>query len=576
MPKNEKKIGQLLLLLRTLCQTLCNLKMEIQDSFIQLVEESIRANWDRDALTDYKGATLQYKDVARKIEKMHILFEHAGIKKGDKIALCGRNSANWTATFLGVVTYGAVAVPILHEFKADNVHHIVNHSEARMLFVGDQVWEMFNEAAMPNLEGIIELKNFDLVVSRSEKLTYAREHLNEEFGKKYPCRFRAEQVSYRREEPEELAVINYTSGTTGYSKGVMLPYRSIISNIVHIDQKVGLKAGDSIVSMLPLGHIFGLVFDFLYGITKGAHLWFLTRMPSPKIIAESFAVIRPRVIACVPLIVEKIFKKNILPKVDNKLGKLLLNLPIISDKIKEQIRQQAMEVFGGNFIEIVIGGAPFNPEVEAFLRKINFPYTIAYGMTECAPLICHSRWDEILYTSCGKTVANMETKVISEDPERIPGELVCRGMNVMLGYYKNESATAQTIDKDGWLHTGDMAIKDADGNIFIKGRCKNMLLTASGQNIYPEEIEARLNNMPYVNESLVILKENKLVALVYPDNEDAFSQGMNKKQLEEALEQNRIELNKVLPAYSQITQVKLYPEEFEKTAKKSIKRFLYQ
>lgn len=562
--------------MHTLCQTLCNLKMEIQDSFIQLVEESIRANWDRDALTDYKGATLQYKDVARKIEKMHILFEHAGIRKGDKIALCGRNSANWTATFLGVVTYGAVAVPILHEFKADNVHHIVNHSEARMLFVGDQVWEMFNEAAMPNLEGIIELKNFDLVVSRSEKLTYAREHLNEEFGKKYPCRFRAEQVSYRREEPEELAVINYTSGTTGYSKGVMLPYRSIISNIVHIDQKVGLKAGDSIVSMLPLGHIFGLVFDFLYGITKGAHLWFLTRMPSPKIIAESFAVIRPRVIACVPLIVEKIFKKNIFPKVDNKLGKLLLNLPIISDKIKEQIRQQAMEVFGGNFIEIVIGGAPFNPEVEAFLRKINFPYTIAYGMTECAPLICHSRWDEILYTSCGKTVANMETKVISEDPERIPGELVCRGMNVMLGYYKNESATAQTIDKDGWLHTGDMAIKDANGNIFIKGRCKNMLLTASGQNIYPEEIEARLNNMPYVNESLVILKENKLVALVYPDNEDAFSQGMNKKQLEEALELNRIELNKVLPAYSQITQVKLYPEEFEKTAKKSIKRFLYQ
>lgn len=562
--------------MHTLCQTLCNLKMEIQDSFIQLVEESIRANWDRDALTDYKGATLQYKDVARKIEKMHILFEHAGIRKGDKIALCGRNSANWTATFLSIVTYGAVAVPILHEFKADNVHHIVNHSEARMLFVGDQVWEEYNEAAMPNLEGIIELKNFDLVVSRSEKLTYAREHLNEEFGKKYPCRFRAEQVSYRREEPEELAVINYTSGTTGYSKGVMLPYRSIISNIVHIDQKVGLKAGDSIVSMLPLGHIFGLVFDFLYGITKGAHLWFLTRMPSPKIIAESFAVIRPRVIACVPLIVEKIFKKNILPKVDNKLGKLLLNLPIISDKIKEQIRQQAMEVFGGNFIEIVIGGAPFNPEVEAFLRKINFPYTIAYGMTECAPLICHSRWDEILYTSCGKTVANMEIKVISEDPERIPGELVCRGMNVMLGYYKNENATAQTIDKDGWLHTGDMAIKDADGNIFIKGRCKNMLLTASGQNIYPEEIEARLNNMPYVNESLVILKENKLVALVYPDNEDAFSHGMNKKQLEEALELNRIELNKVLPAYSQITQVKLYPEEFEKTAKKSIKRFLYQ
>ena len=550
--------------------------METTSSLIQLIEESIRKNWNLDAMTDYKGATLQYKDVARKIEKMHILFEHAGIKKGDKIALCGRNSANWTATFLGVITYGAVAVPILHEFKADNVHNIVNHSEARMLFVGDQVWENFNEAAMPHLEGIIELKNFDLVVSRSQRLTYAREHLNEEFGKRYPCRFRAENVSYRREEPEELAVINYTSGTTRYSKGVMLPYRSIISNVVHIHKKVGLKPGDNVVSMLPLGHIFGLVFDFIYGVTVGAHLWFLTRMPSPKIIAESFAEIRPRVIACVPLIVEKIFKKNILPKVDNKLGKLLLKLPIVSDKIKEQIRTQAMEVFGGNFIEIVIGGAPFNPEVEAFLRKINFPYTIAYGMTEAAPLICHSRWDEILYTSCGKTVSNMQTKVLSSDPERIPGELVCRGMNVMLGYYKNEEATAQAIDCNGWLHTGDMAIKDAEGNIFIKGRCKNMLLTASGQNIYPEEIEARLNNMPFVNESLVILAGDKLIALVYPDNEEAFAQGMDKKALEAAIEVNRTELNKMLPAYSQITRIKLYPEEFEKTAKKSIKRFLYQ
>ncbi len=550
--------------------------METTSSLIQLIEESIRKNWNLDAMTNYKGATLQYKDVARKIEKMHILFEHAGIKKGDKIALCGRNSANWTATFLGVITYGAVAVPILHEFKADNVHNIVNHSEARMLFVGDQVWENFNEAAMPHLEGIIELKNFDLVVSRSQRLTYAREHLNEEFGKRYPCRFRADNVSYRREEPEELAVINYTSGTTGYSKGVMLPYRSIISNVVHIHKKVGLKPGDNVVSMLPLGHIFGLVFDFIYGVTVGAHLWFLTRMPSPKIIAESFAEIRPRVIACVPLIVEKIFKKNILPKVDNKLGKLLLKLPIISDKIKEQIRTQAMEVFGGNFIEIVIGGAPFNPEVEAFLRKINFPYTIAYGMTEAAPLICHSRWDEIQYTSCGKTVSNMETKVLSSDPERIPGELVCRGINVMLGYYKNEEATAQAIDCNGWLHTGDMAIKDAEGNIFIKGRCKNILLTASRQNIYPEEIEARLNNMPFVNESLVILAGDKLIALVYPDNEEAFAQGMDKKALEAAIEVNRTELNKILPAYSQITRIKLYPEEFEKTAKKSIKRFLYQ
>lgn len=562
--------------MRTFMRIVCKNDMEIPNSLIGLIEQSIRQNWNLDAMTDYKGVTLQYKDVARKIEKIHILFKYAGIQQGDKIALCGRNSANWAAAFLGIITYGAVAVPILHEFKADNVHNIVNHSEARMLFVGDQVWENFNEAAMPKLEGIIELKNYDLVVTRSKLLTYAREHLNEEFGKRYPCRFRAEHVSYRRENPEEVIVINYTSGTTGYSKGVMLPYRSVISNITHIHNKVNLKAGDNVVSMLPLGHIFGLVFDFIYGITVGVHLWFLTRMPSPKIIAESFAVIRPRVIACVPLIVEKIFKKNILPKVDNKLGKLLLKLPFISDKIKDQIRTEAMQVFGGNFIEIVIGGAPFNPEVEAFLRKINFPYTIAYGMTEAAPLICHSRWDEIEYTSCGKTVSNMETKVLSKDPEHIPGELICRGQNVMLGYYKNEEATRQTIDKEGWLHTGDMAIKDAKGNIYIKGRCKNMLLTSSGQNIYPEEIEAKLNNMPYVNESLVILVNEKLVALVYADYDEAFHKNVAHKELEEAIEINRIELNKILPSYSQITQIKLYPEEFEKTAKKSIKRFLYQ
>ena len=550
--------------------------MNTQNSFIDLIEQSIQKNWDRPALTDYKGMTLQYKDIARKIEKMHIAFSYAGIQKGDKIAICGRNSANWTAAFLGIITYGAVAVPILHEFKADNIHNVVNHSEARILFVGDQAWENLNEAAMPNLEGIIDLKTFDLLIYRSEQLFYAHSHLNEEFGKKYPCRFRANDVSYRREEPDELAIINYTSGTTGYSKGVMLPYKSILSNLVHIHNNINLKAGDRIVSMLPLGHIFGLVFDFLYGITIGAHIWFLTRMPSPKIIAESFSEIRPNIISCVPLVVEKIFKKNILPKVDNNVGKLLLKLPIISDKIKEQIRQKAMEVFGGDFLEIVIGGAPFNAEVEAFLRKINFPYTMAYGMTECGPLICHSRWDDLKYTSCGKTVANMETKVLSTNPETIPGELVCRGMNLMIGYYKNEEATAQTIDKDGWLHTGDMAIKDAEGNIYIKGRCKNMLLTSSGQNIYPEEIEAKLNNMLFVNESLVIMKGNKLVALVYPEFNEALNRGMNKDDLFKELDKNRIELNTTLPPYSQITQIKIYNEEFEKTAKKSIKRFMYQ
>lgn len=550
--------------------------MESEHSFIALIEQSIKTNWYLNALTDYKGITLQYRDVARKIEKIHILLENAGIEKGDKIAICGRNSAHWTVTYLAVITYGAVAVPILHEFKADQIHNIVNHSEARLLFVGDQIWENLNEAAMPHLEGIVELKDFGVLVSRSEKLTYAREHLNEIFGHKYPCRFRPDDISYEKEKPEDLAIINYTSGTTGYSKGVMLPYRSILSNVLYCKEKIGLKAGDRVVSMLPLGHVFGMTFDFLYGFTAGAHLWFLTRMPSPKIIAESFAEIRPRVIACVPLIVEKIFKKNILPKVDNKLGKLLLHVPIISDKIKELIKQKAMEVFGGNFIEIIIGGAPFNAEVEAFLKMIEFPYTIAYGMTECGPIICHSHWTELKLGSCGKVAARMEAKVLSPNPSAIAGELVCRGANLMLGYYKNEEATRQVIDDEGWLHTGDMATIDEDGNVFIKGRCKNLLLTSSGQNIYPEEIESKLNNMPYVSESLVVLQQDKLVALIYPDSDEAFSHGLNQSDLERVMEENRLELNKQLPAYSQITRFKLYPEEFEKTAKKSIKRFLYQ
>ena len=550
--------------------------MELEQSFIALIEQSIKTNWYLNALTDYKGITLQYRDVARKIEKIHILLENAGIEKGDKIAICGRNSAHWTVTYLAVITYGAVVVPILHEFKADQVHNIVNHSEARLLFVGDQIWENLNEAAMPHLEGIIELKDFGVPVSRSEKLAYARDHLNEIFGHKFPCRFRPDDISYEKEKSEDLAIINYTSGTTGYSKGVMLPYRSILSNVLYCKEKIGLKAGDSVVSMLPLGHVFGMTFDFLYGFTAGAHLWFLTRMPSPKIIAESFAEIRPRVIACVPLIVEKIFKKNILPKVDNKLGKLLLHVPIISDKIKELIKQKAMEVFGGNFIEIIIGGAPFNAEVEAFLKMIDFPYTMAYGMTECGPIICHSHWTELKLASCGKVAARMEAKVLSPNPSAIAGELVCRGANLMLGYYKNEEATRQVIDTEGWLHTGDMATIDEDGNVFIKGRCKNLLLTSSGQNIYPEEIESKLNNMPYVSESLIILQQDKLVGLIYPDSDDAFAHGLSQSDLVRVMEENRLELNKQLPAFSQIARFKLYPEEFEKTAKKSIKRFLYQ
>ena len=550
--------------------------MEQEHQFIDYIEQSIIKNWDRDALTDYKGITLQYKDVARKIAKFHIVLESAGIQPGDKIAVCGRNSAHWAVTFLATITYGAVIVPILHEFKADNIHNIVNHSEAKLLFVGDQAWENLNEDAMPLLEGIASLADFSSLVSRNEKLTYAFEHRNAIYGQRYPKNFRPEHICYRKDRPEELAIINYTSGTTGYSKGVMLPYRSIWSNVAYCFEMLPVKPGDHIVSMLPMGHVFGMVYDFLYGFSAGAHIYFLTRMPSPKIISQSFSEIKPRVISCVPLIVEKIIKKDILPKVDSKIGKLLLKVPIVNDKIKSLARQAAMEIFGGNFDEIIIGGAPFNAEVEAFLKKIGFPYTIAYGMTECGPIICSCRWENLKLASCGKATTRMEVKIDSPDPKTHAGEIICKGANLMLGYYKNQEATAQIIDVNGWLHTGDLGTIDEEGNVTVRGRSKNLLLTSSGQNIYPEEIESKLNNMPYVAESLIVLQHDKLVALIYPDFDDAFAHGLQQTDIQKVMEQNRIELNQQLPNYSQISKIKIHFEEFEKTAKKSIKRFMYQ
>ena len=555
---------------------MCKIRMEQEHQFIDYIEQSIIKNWDKDALTDYKGITLQYKDVARKIAKFHIVLESAGIQPGDKIAVCGRNSAHWAVTFLATITYGAVIVPILHEFKADNIHNIVNHSEAKLLFVGDQAWENLNEDAMPLMEGIASLTDFSALVSRNEKLTYAFEHRNAIYGQRYPKNFRPEHICYRKDRPEELAIINYTSGTTGYSKGVMLPYRSIWSNVAYCFEMLPVKPGDHIVSMLPMGHVFGMVYDFLYGFSAGAHIYFLTRMPSPKIIAQSFSEIRPRVISCVPLIVEKIIKKDILPKVDSKIGKLLLKVPIVNDKIKSLARQAAMEIFGGNFDEIIIGGAPFNAEVEAFLKKIGFPYTIAYGMTECGPIICSSRWETLKLASCGKATTRMEVRIDSPDPKTHAGEIVCRGTNMMLGYYKNPEATSQIIDANGWLHTGDLGTIDDEGYVTVRGRSKNLLLTSSGQNIYPEEIESKLNNMPYVAESLIVLQHDKLVALIYPDFDDAFAHGLQQTDIVKVMEANRIELNQQLPNYSQISKVKIHFEEFEKTAKKSIKRFMYQ
>ena len=551
--------------------------MERASTFIDYIEQSIIHNWDRNALTDYKGITLQYKDVARKIAKFHIVLESAGIRPGDKIAVCGRNSAHWAVTFLATVTYGAVIVPILHEFKADNIHHIVNHSEAKLLFVGARAWEALDEAAMPLLEGIVVLEDFSPVVCRNDALMEAFENRNARYGARYPKNFRPEHICYRKEaSPDELAIINYTSGTTGYSKGVMLPYRSLWSNVDYCREMLRVQPGDHIVSMLPLGHVFGMVYDFLYGFSAGAHLYFLTRMPSPKIIAQSFAEIRPKVISCVPLIVEKIIKKNILPRVDNTIGKLLLRVPIVNDKIKAAARKEAMEIFGGQFDEIIIGGAPFNADVERFVKQIGFPYTIAYGMTECGPIICSNRWETLKLASCGKAAARMEVKIDSPDPANVAGEIICRGTNTMLGYYKNPEATAQIIDVHGWLHTGDLATMDEYGYVTVRGRSKNMLLTASGQNIYPEEIESKLNNMPYVAESLIVLQNEKLVALIYPDFDEAFSKGLKQADIEAAMEANRNELNQQLPAYSQISKVKIHFEEFEKTAKKSIKRFMYQ
>lgn len=549
----------------------------MEQSFISFIEQSIKDNWDLDALTDYNGATLQYKDVARKIEKIHIIFEQSGIKEGDKIAICGRNSSHWGVTFLATLTYGAIAVPILHEFKPDNVHNIVNHSESRLLFVGDMVWEGLNENAMPNIEGVVLMNDYSVLVSRSDKLDFARNHLNELFGKKFPKNFRREHVEYKKDEPETLAVINYTSGTTSYSKGVMIPYRALWSNTQFAFDVLQLKPGNKLVSMLPMAHMYGLSFEFIYEFCVGCHIYFLTRMPSPKIIFQAFSEIKPNLVVAVPLIIEKIIKKNILPKLQTPTMKILLKVPIINDKIKAAVREQMIHAFGGEFYEVIVGGAAFNQEIEQFLRSIEFPYTVGYGMTECAPIICYEDWKDFKPGSCGKAVKRMEVKVLSPDPQNIVGEIVCKGPNVMLGYYKNPEATAEVIDKDGWMHTGDLGVIDEEGNVTIKGRSKNMLLGSSGQNIYPEEIEDKLNNMPYVAESIVIQQhDGRLAALIYPDFDDAYAHGMKDEDIESAMETNRVALNSELPSYSQISRVRIYPEEFEKTPKKSIKRFLYQ
>lgn len=552
--------------------------METYTDFVDLIAKSLQNNWDLDALTDYQGVTLQYKDVARKIEKLHILFENAGVAQGDKIALCGRNSANWATAFLAVLTYGAVAVPILHEFKAQQVHDIVNHSEAKILFVGDMVWPDLNADEMPQLEGIINIPDYSLLLSRSELLTEARERLNEFFGKKFPKYFRKEHISYpHTPNPEALALINYTSGTTSNSKGVMIPYRALWSNYQFAIEVLGkqVKRGDHVISMLPLAHMYGMAFEFIFEFLHGCHVFYLTRIPSPKIVLKAFGEIKPVVIISVPLIIEKIIKKNVLPKLQTPSMKVLLKLPFISGRILDKVRQGLVDAFGGRFYEIIIGGAAFNSEVEDLLNKIHFPYTVGYGATECAPIISYEDWQLFRKGSCGKAAPRMEIKIDSNDPQHTVGEILTRGANVMLGYFKNEEATRNTL-VDGWYHTGDLGVMDAEGNLFIRGRSKNMLLGASGQNIYPEEIEDKLNTLPYVNESIVVQRGEKLVALIYPDYDEAQRDGLDENGLRMAMEQNRKDINTMVAVYERISAIELYETEFEKTPKRSIKRFMYK
>lgn len=546
-------------------------------SFNACVENSIKTHWDLDALTDYQAATLQYKDVARIIEKLHIIFEYSGVVKGDKVAICGRNTARWGAVFMATLTYGAVVVPILHEFKAEQVHNIVNHSEAKLLFVGDQVWPSLDSNEMPGLEGIINIADYSLLVCRTEKVKYAREHLNQLFGEKFPMNFRQHHVSYHKDTPDELAMINYTSGTTSNSKGVMIPYRALWSNLDFANGALGIhmKPGDNVISILPMAHMYGMAFEFIFEFCMGAHIYFLTRIPSPKILFKAFTEIKPAVIIAVPLIIEKIIRKVIFPKLQGGKMKVLMKLPVISQKIKNKICEQMREAFGGRYYEVIVGGAAFNREIEDFLHDIGFNYTVGYGTTECAPIISYADWQEFRPGSCGKAAPRMEIRINSNDPQNEVGEIWTRGMNVMLGYYKNEEATRETLDAEGWYHTGDLGIIDAEGNLFIKGRCKNMLLGASGQNIYPEEIEDKLNTLMLVNESIVIQKGEKLYGLVYPDFDEARKLGLQESDLDSVMEQNRQDLNAQLPAYSQLSGIRIYQQEFEKTPKKSIKRFLY-
>ena len=543
----------------------------------KIFEAAFKKHWDRPAISNYQGVTLHYRDVARRIEKLHIMFEECGLKKGDKVALCSRNQANWAVAFLASMTYGAVPVPLLHEFKSSNIHHLVNHSEAKILFVDDVIWEGLTETEMPDVHAIIQVNAFKLLYAAEDGIRSAREHLNELFGRKYPNAFTPESINYYEDSAEELAIINYTSGTSGFSKGVMIPYRAIFSNMEFAKKVLpGMDHTKNIVSMLPSAHMYGLMFELLYELSVGAHVHFLSRVPSPKIIMQAMSEVKPYLVIAVPLVIEKIYKSKVKPILEKEGVRVLMKLPVLSQMVMNKIREELVNAFGGEFYLVIIGGAAFNKEVEAFFKKIGFPVTVGYGMTECAPIITYDDWNiEKLY-SCGKAAPNLEIRIDSSDPANVPGEILVKGANVFLGYFKNDDATDSVFTDDGWFKTGDMGVIDEDGCLFIKGRTKCMILGPSGQNIYPEEVETVINSQPYVVDSLVVEDNGGLTALIYPDFAQGAKDGMNQDVFIKFMEDTLPELNKELPNYAKLKKIEIMSEDFERTPKKSIKRYLYQ
>ena len=543
----------------------------------KIFENSFKKNWDRPAISNYHGETLHFKDVARRMEKLHIMFEECGLQKGDKVAICSRNQANWAVTFLAILTHGAVPVPLLHEFKSANIHHLVNHSEAKILFVDEVIWEGLSETEMPDLHAIIQVNNFRILYAKDESIVEAKAHLNELFGRKYPEAFTPDCISYYEDTADELAVVNYTSGTSGFSKGVMIPYRAIFSNMEFAKKVLPqLNNTSRVVSMLPCAHMYGLMFEVLYELSAGCHVHFLSRLPSPKIIMQALAEVKPNIVIAVPLVIEKIYKSKVKPVLEKEGIKFLMKVPGLNQVVLNKVRNELINAFGGEFIEVIIGGAAFNKEVEAFFKRMNFPFTVGYGMTECAPIITYDDWKVEKLYSCGKAAPNMEVRIESKDPANIPGEIQVKGANVFLGYFKNEEATAEVFTEDGWFRTGDMGILDADGSLFIKGRTKCMILGPSGQNIYPEEVETVINSQPYVVDSLVVEDNGGLTALIYPDFQQGEKDGMSQEAFVKYMEGTLAELNQELPNYAKLKKIEVMSEDFERTPKKSIKRYLYQ